>query len=122
MEQENNTSNAGATPAAPAAPADQKQKNMLVGILSYIGILVVVAYLLGKDDPSAKFHIKQGAVLFVLELAVMVVSYMMLFFAPIAMIINLGLIVLSIIGIVNVIQGKEKELPLVGGLSKHIPI
>ena len=36
--------------------------------------------------------------------------------------INLGAIVLAIIGIVNVIQRKETELPLVGSLAQKFSI
>jgi hypothetical protein len=46
------------------------QDNKLMGILAYIGPLIIVSYLVAKDDPFVKFHIKQGLVLFVIEIAV----------------------------------------------------
>jgi uncharacterized membrane protein len=101
-------------------------KNTLMAILAYIGPLVIVSYLVAKDDPFVKFHIKQGLVLFVAEVVIMLAWQMLWgFLWPIAMLVNLlnlALLVLSIIGIVNAAQGNEKALPLVGGFSKHFPI
>lgn len=94
----------------------------IMSILAYIGPLIVVSYLVAKDNPSVKFHIKQGGVLFVLEIAVYVLSLVFIFLYPLWAVANLVLLVLSIIGIVNAAQGKEKELPFVGSYSKHIPV
>jgi uncharacterized membrane protein len=93
-----------------------------MSILAYIGPLIIVSYLVAKDDPAVKFHIKQGAVLFVAEIAVYVLSFVFSFLFPLWALVNLATLVLSIIGIVNAAQGKEKELPVVGSYSKHIPI
>lgn len=102
---------------------DAANKNMLMGILSYIGPLIIIPYIVAKDDPFVKFHIKQGLVLLVIEAVVWVLGTMLTWqLAMLIGIINLATIVLSIIGIVNVVQGKEKELPLVGTFSQHFPI
>jgi uncharacterized membrane protein len=37
-------------------------------------------------------------------------------------IVQLALLILSIVGIVNVVQKKEKELPFVGSFAKHVNI
>lgn len=103
------------------------QKNTLMALLSYLGPLVIVSYLVAKDDPFVKFHIRQGAVLFIIEIIIslffsrmfMMVFLPLFFIMPI---INLALLVLSIVGIVNAVQGKEKELPLLGHLAVHIPL
>jgi uncharacterized membrane protein len=119
-----------ATPqgSAPTALPTPNQNRMLFGILAYIGVLIIVSYVFAKEDSFVLYHIRQGAVLFVIEVAVMLLSYMlpfnMLFFplAPLFMIVNLGCLVLSIIGVLNVVKQKEQELPLVGHLAKHIPV
>lgn len=116
------------TTAAGTPPVAAEDSNTLVmSILAYIGILVLVPLLVAKDNPTVKFHIKQGLVLFIAQVALWVVgnmSYSMMFgmLAPIIMLVNLGLIILAIIGIVNAVKKLEKELPLVGGLAKHLPI
>ncbi len=94
-------------------------KNVAMAVLSYIGPLVIISYLTAKDDPFVKFHIKQGLILFIIEILLWIISP---FFWPIWILIrlvNLGILILAVIGIINASQGKEKELPVVGGLSKH---
>ena len=94
--------------------------NTLMGALSYIGPLVIVSYITAKDDPFVKFHIKQGLVLLVIEVAVWFIG--MMFMWPIMMLlnlVNLATLILSIVGIINAVKGEQKELPLVGKFSKH---
>lgn len=121
MEQETNTQ-AGA--GAQSAPHEEKKtdemgKKKLLSILSYIGPLVVVSYLLEKQDAEVKFHIGQGAVLLVIEVGAWFIGMLFWPFFGITQLINLAAFILSIVGIIHVLQGKQKELPLVGGYSKY---
>lgn len=92
---------------------------MLMGILSYIGPLVIVSYLTSKNDPVVKFHIKQGLVLFIIEILFWILMPMLYYLWIILRLINLATIVLSVVGIVNVVNKKQKMLPVVGGLAKY---
>jgi uncharacterized membrane protein len=94
----------------------------LMSVLAYIGPLVIIPFLVSKEDTFVKFHIKQGLVLLVIEIAIMVIGNMMWFLYPVIGIINIALLILSIIGIINAVQGKEKEVPFVGQFSKHVNI
>jgi len=82
-----------------------------------------------KKNAFAKFHVKQGLVLLVLSIGLWIVMAILgaifsilFFFAPMLgfglmrLISLIGLIplVLCIIGIVYALQGKEKQLPIVG--------
>ncbi len=113
--QENMGSGQNQSSPNPSAPS----KNTLMAALSYVGPLVIVSYLTAKDDPFVKFHIKQGLVVFIGDIAVWFLSSMLWGFWMIMQFVNLGLIVLSIIGIINAVQGKEKDLPLVGQYAKN---
>jgi uncharacterized membrane protein len=103
-----------------------EQKNVLMGILAYLGPLVIVSYIVAREDPFVKFHIKQGLVLFVIEVGLWILSgfFWMLFyqFWMIWQIVNIALFILAILGIVNAVQGNEKELPLVGSFAKNFNI
>ncbi|OGG53049.1 hypothetical protein A3H16_00990 [Candidatus Kaiserbacteria bacterium RIFCSPLOWO2_12_FULL_53_8] len=90
-----------------------------MGVLAYLGILIIIPFLMAKDNPFVKFHIKQGLVLVVVELIVWVLGMYMWQLWQVLQLVNLATLVLAIIGIVNVVQGKEKELPLVGSLAKN---
>ena len=72
--------------------------------------------------PFVKYHIKQGAVLVVIELIVWFAGTMVWGLYPLLMLVNVATLVLSIMGILNVLNGKEKELPLVGRFSKNFNI
>ncbi|HDQ15767.1 MAG TPA: hypothetical protein ENN45_01760 [Bacteroidetes bacterium] len=102
--------------------AETEEDNKLMGILSYIGVLCLVPLLLKKDDEFVFFHAKQGIVLFIAEVItafVAVIPTLGWIIAPIA-----GLIwfILSIIGIVNVLGGNKKELPVLGRYADKIKI
>ena len=118
--QNNSTQN---NPSSNTPPMlDAGNHNMLMGILSYIGPLVIISFLVSKNDSFVKFHIKQGFVVFGIEVIAWVAAmiiYPLWIFMPF---VHLALFVLSIIGIINVVQKKEKELPLVGSLSKYVKI
>lgn len=101
------------------APDQKKNQNTLVAGLSYLGPLVFVSYIVGKDDPFVKFHIKQGLVLLVGEAGMWFLGMLIWPLMPLVGLINLGFFALVIIGLYNVVQGNEKELPFVGSLSKH---
>ncbi len=94
--------------------------NMVMGILSYLGPLVIVPYMMNKDNDFVKFHTKQGLVLFGIEVIVWVIGSMMLPLMMIMSLVNLATLVLSIIGIVNVVQNNKKELPIIGSLAHNL--
>ena len=101
---------------------DTAGQNMLMGILAYLGILVIIPFLIAKDDPFVKFHIKQGLVLVVIETVMWFIGHlgmMVLFLLPVIVIINIGTLLFSLLGIINVIQGTEKELPFIGKYSSY---
>ena len=102
---------------APAVSASSNQ--ILMGILAYIGILIIIPFLMAKDDSFVKFHIKQALILVIVEIAVWILMSVMWQLWQILELVNLAALVLSIVGIVNVVNHKENELPIVGGLAKN---
>ena len=98
------------------------KKNTLMAILTYIGPLVIVSYLTAKDDPFVKFHIKQGLVLFTIEIIVWLLGMLMWQLWMILNVVNLIVILLSIVGIVRAAKGEEKMLPVIGHWSKYFTI
>ena len=105
----------------PAGEAHKPEHKKVMSVLAYLGILIIIPFLVAKDDPAVKFHLKQGLVLLIIELIVWVLGRTMLGWElwPLLNLVNFATLILAIIGIVNVIHGKEKELPLVGGFAKN---
>lgn len=112
----NTSANTTSTPSM----HDTKDAHTLMGVLAYLGPLVIVPFIVAKDEPFVKFHIKQGLVLLCIEIIISIIAPMFFYgMYGIMRLVHLAVTVLSIIGIVNVFQKKEKELPLVGGLSSY---
>lgn len=93
-----------------------------MGVLCYIGPLVIVSYITANDDPFVKYHIKQGLVLLIIEAVVYALGMFLWQFWAVYQLVNLATFVLSVLGIINVVQGKEKELPIVGGFAHSFKI
>lgn len=99
--------------------------NKGMSVLAYIGILFLIPLLACPNSRFARYHTNQGLVLFLLELAIGVVTGI-LGIIPIAGLIIGGLLsavggiftlVLMIMGIINAAQGQAKELPLIGKIT-----
>lgn len=99
--------------------------NKGMSVLAYIGILFLIPLLACPNSRFARYHTNQGLVLFLLEVAIGVVTGIF-GIIPIAGLIIGGLIsavggiftlVLMILGIINAAQGQAKELPLIGKIT-----
>ncbi|HHX30353.1 MAG TPA: zinc ribbon domain-containing protein [Clostridiaceae bacterium] len=103
--------------------------NKAMGVLSYLGILVLIPLFAAKESKFARFHANQGLILLILYGILMVFRILLgaiwrvrYFYVSIAhpgvtwltLLLSLPLLALSIIGIVNVVNGRAKELPVVG--------
>ncbi len=100
----------------------QVSNNTLMGVLAYLGPLVIISYITSKDNAFVKFHIKQGLVVFALEVIAWILASMLWSLWMIVNLINIATLVFSILGIINVVQGKMKELPIIGGFAKNFNI
>lgn len=102
--------------------ASQKQESDLIAILSYLGILFLIPLLVSKDKPFVQFHAKQGLVLFIAEMAIGLIAWIPILGWITGPILWLICFVLSIIGIVNVLSGKQKKIPIIGQLADKFKI
>ncbi len=98
------------------------QKNKAMSILAYISILVLIPIFAAKDSPYTKFHANQGLLLLIAEAAVGLVlgllgliPYVGVIFQIVLWVCEVVFCALSLIGIVNAVFGKAKELPFLGG-------
>lgn len=112
-----NEANKGAG-AAGAPQGTKGGEKDLTAVLSYLGILFLVPLVARKDNAFAQFHAKQGLVLFIAEVATMFISWIPFLGWFIGMIAWLTWVVLSIIGITNVLGGKQVPLPIIGKFAQ----
>lgn len=105
------------------------RNNKVLAVLAYIGILVLVPIFVAPDSKFARFHASQGLTLFVCRIVytfvMSIVSgiFMAISFtlgqivSSILSLVYLFFLVLFILGIINAIQGKAKELPFIGKIK-----
>lgn len=112
---------------------DDVQSNKVMAVLAYIGILVLIPVFMAKDSKYARFHSSQGLTLLIFDFAYLIATAiikgilgavlpwsMFGVYMIISTILSLGTIfflVLAIMGIVNAVQGNEKELPIIGQID-----
>ena len=97
------------------------EQNKAMGVLAYLSWLVLIPLFAAKDSKFSRFHVNQGLVLAIVEIVWWIVEVVLGFipiFGSIAIfllgLLNIIFLVLAIIGIVNAVNGKAKELPIIG--------
>ena len=104
-------------------PADI-QANKTMGILAYIGFLVLVPIFSAKESRFAKFHANQGLALFIVELAIGVLNTISWYIPLIGGIIrivlslvSLAVLIVAIMGILAASKGEAKKMPIIGNIT-----
>lgn len=92
------------------------QEGRLAAILSYIPILCFIPLLNMKDNPEARFHARQGVLLFLIELiaVIFLIDGIADFIFKGILLISLAL---AVVGIYFSLQGKNYKLPIIGDLA-----
>ncbi len=113
------------------------EENKIMALFSYLGILFLIPLLAAPNSKYAKFHANQGVVLLITEalgsVAIWIVSFIFGIIAGIgpsflavifgilsflvgiiSFVFGIACFVCVILGIVNAVNGKAKELPLIG--------
>ena len=95
--------------------------NKPMGILSHIGILVLVPIFTARESRFAMFHAEQGITLCI---GAHIIAFLSIIFGLIPVVgwvfsllfglVGLALLVLMIIGIVNAANGQAKQIPVLG--------
>lgn len=89
-------------------------RNRILSMISYLGILCVVPYFLSSKDEFTMFHAKQGLALFIAGAVLSLAAGIL----HLRWIISIGRLVLAVLGILNAYQGKKIPLPVIGKYIK----
>ena len=97
--------------------------NKVMGILAYIGILILVPILAARQSKFAMFHAEQafplcvsGAIISILLFIFGWIPVVGFVFQIIFGLLDIPILILMIIGIINAANGTCKELPFTGKL------
>ncbi len=125
--------------AAPVFEEEDIRENKLIAVLAYLNVLVLVPILAGRKSPFARYHAKQGLALFITEMLLhftygTLKSVLSPFVSHITVKVGYGsynwleivltmlgvvafaYLVFAVIGIIRVVRGEAKPLPLIGSL------
>jgi uncharacterized membrane protein len=107
--------------AAPEQPTSTEDMGKIFAIVGYMFPFLFFLPLVNdgtKNNAFARFHANQQLVLLIAWAGVYIVSnmlYMMLYMIAFLLpLLNLAFVVLAILGIINVVKGEMKELPIIG--------
>ena len=116
-------------PAAPnAEEAADASQNKLMGVLSYI-LFLIPLLAAPKESKFARYHANQGLVLFIAATGWVVVASVLdgillaiswrltLILGGIIHLTWFAFLALSVIGILNAVNGRCRPLPVIGGIQ-----
>jgi len=92
-----------------------------MAILAYV-IFFIPLLTEAKDSPYVKFHVKQGLIVLLSSIAVSVIGSIIPFLGWFLILPIGSLLVLFIwiMGIINALNGEEKQVPLVGKYADQL--
>jgi uncharacterized membrane protein len=105
--------------------------SQLCAILSYL-LIGIIWYLIDekmKKSDFAKFHVKQGVILLIFAIIWGIIISILAAFAsiiplfylhPFIQLLNIVPLVFVIIGIINALNNKKNELPIIGEYAKKL--
>lgn len=106
--------------AADATKGDKKV-NVEMAVVAYI-IFLIPLLTESKNDPFVKFHLKQAILLVIVAVGGSVISSVipLLGWFILGPIVTIFCLVLWIMGIINALNKKMKELPLIGKYAEQL--
>jgi uncharacterized membrane protein len=105
----------------PAFDKKDIEDNKIIAAISYVGILCLIPLLAKKDSKFCQEHGKQGFILFLFEVAVMILGMLpVIGWAIIGPVGSLVSLIIAIIAFVKALQGEFWEIPVIGVYRKKV--
>lgn len=106
----------GPLPTGETFDEQLSEENRMAAIMSYIPLLCFIPLLNMPENKTARFHARQGVLLFVIELAalILLVDGIANFIFKTVLIVALGF---SVVGLYFALKGKNYKLPFIGDLA-----
>lgn len=96
------------------------EENKVLAAIGYIWILFLIPLLAKKDSQFCQFHGKQGMILFIAWIVLVVFGWVPIIGWFLAPILGLVLVIVSLIGIIKTLMGESWEIPFLGEYAKKI--
>lgn len=105
-------------PEQPPVVTDVSDEKLMAA-LAYLGVLVFIPLLTRKQDPYVSFHVKQGLVIFLGEIIALIALQWL---AVIGNIVFVLLLIASVVGLVQALQGHKFRIPGIGQLAEKFSV
>ena len=93
--------------------AEDIEKNKVISALAYI--IFFLPLIVCADSPFGKFHANQGLLLLITGVGgSIILSFIPIIGWILLPLLSLAIFILAILGLINTINGKAKELPVIG--------
>lgn len=94
---------------------EEGKTRAIIAHVTIIGWIIAIVMNNDKKDEFASFYIRQTLGIFILAIAVMILSTMLLFIIPfLGLILSFGVLALLIMSLVWAAGGEKKAIPVVG--------
>ncbi len=103
-------------------PSEHMQDDRLISAIGYLGILCLVPLLLKKGSAFAQHHGKHGLVILIAWLVLWVGNIVPILGQIVWTLGTIALLILIILGMVNALQGKMWDMPVLGKYAKQIKL
>lgn len=101
---------------------EKSQDTRIIAAIGYLWILCLLPILTKRNSEFAQHHGRQGLVLTICSFAIWLVAWIPVVGWLVGFFGSLALVVLSVLGIMNALQGKYWEMPILGEYAKKIKI
>lgn len=122
--------NAGPTICEESYDPQDVQSNKGLAFLCYFGLLILIPLFVRRNSKFVRFHLNQGLILFIISVIIDILHRICKYIFVLYIIPPLNLVaqtllfacdiftvVLAIMGMVYALQGKAKELPIIGKIN-----
>lgn len=102
-----------------------RDQDKIMLVLSYLGILALIPLLTVKDSDYVNFHARQGVGLMIAWIGFFIVSIILQFIPILGQVIAcvgwLGLLALTIVGIIKAFKPERWRIPGVASIADMLP-
>ena len=104
-------------------PEDNETKEgKIYALMGYLSILCLIPLTLKKDNKFALYHAKQGLVLFIAELALIIIGILPFVGWLISMLGSFLCALISIYGLIEALMGIYVKLPFISYIASKIDL
>lgn len=98
------------------SPDRDVEDNKVLAAIGYVWILCLVPLFLKRNSKFCQFHAKQGLILFIAE----IFGWLIFWIPLIGWLLGIVILIFAALGIMNALQGRYWEMPVLGKYARKI--